>query len=170
MSTVYLPLVVVNWFACAYISESSSPKEIVSMLVRTLALAAAMTSPVAFAQAFDWTMLQGQWAESAKNQFGCRKDNVHHRFEVSADRKSLTFKFDRKWEIRTGKEVEQYSAAIKKAETNMLVISYGSELGEMPADTKEWELRFIGPGTYRWRLMSWPEGQYNNVIGVRCGA
>jgi hypothetical protein len=140
------------------------------MQFRAVAFATLMTSSCAvFSQAFDWALLQGQWAESTKNQFGCRPDNLHYRFEVSADRQSLTFKLDRKWKVNTGKEVEQYTAAIKKAEANVLVISYGPELGEMPAEMKEWELRFIGPGTYRWRAVSWPEGQYNTVIGVKCG-
>ncbi len=33
---------------------------------------------------------------------------------------------------------------------------------------REWEMRFIGPGTYRWRSTAWQEGQYNTVIGVKC--
>jgi hypothetical protein len=133
------------------------------------ALLAFMISSTVLAQSFDWTLLQGQWAESTKNQFACRPDNLHHRFEPSADKKSIVFRLDRKWKILTGKEVEHYAATIKKAELNVLVISYGPELGETPPEMKEWELRFIGPGTYRWRSTAWPEGQYNAVIGIKCG-
>jgi len=133
------------------------------------AITAFLLSSTTSAQSFDWSLLQGEWAESTKNQFGCRPDNLHHRFEVSADKKSIVFKLDRKWRIGTGKEVERYAATIKKVGPNALVISYGPELGEMSAEMKEWELRFIGPGTYRWRSTSWPEGKYNTVIGVKCG-
>ncbi len=60
-------------------------------------LALLLLPSVACAQGFDWKRLDGQWAESTKHQFGCRPDNVHRTFEVSADRKTLTLKNDRRW-------------------------------------------------------------------------
>ncbi|QAU34672.1 hypothetical protein [Janthinobacterium sp. 17J80-10] len=134
------------------------------------ALALLCVTQTTIAQNFDWALLQGQWAESTDNKFGCRPDNLHHRFEASNDKKSLNFMLDRKWKVGTGKEVTQYSASILKAEANVLVISYGKDIGDLPPAMAEWELRFIGPGTYRWRSTSWPEGQYNTVIGVKCKA
>ena len=124
----------------------------------------------ALAQNFDWKLLEGEWAESVESKFGCRADNVHHRFQVSPDRKSLTFKLDRKWNIGTGQEVEQYAAHIVRSEENALVIRYGPELPGLSEEMREWELRFIGPSTYRWRSTSWKAGQYNQVIGVKCKA
>jgi hypothetical protein len=122
----------------------------------------------AHAQTFDWTLLDGLWAESTEHQFGCRPDNVHQRFNVAADRKSVAIQFDRIWKIGTGKSVVQIEAAILSATPNKLIIRYGPELGEMPPAMREWELRFIGPGTYRWRSTAWPPGVYNEVIGVKC--
>lgn len=118
---------------------------------------------------FDWSLLQGKWAESTRHQFGCRPDNVHQRFIVSEDRKTITFKNDRVWKIGTGQQVEQYSAAILRASPDVLIIRYGYLPG-IPDEMREWEMRFIGPGTYRWRATAWNEGEYNEVIGVKCSA
>lgn len=119
---------------------------------------------------FDWALLKGKWAESVRHQFGCTPENLHQWFTVSDDRKTLTFHNDRKWTIGTGQQVERYSADILRAAPNVLVIRYGSALAGIPDDMREWEMRFIGPGAYRWRAMVWREGEYNDVIGVRCSA
>lgn len=132
-------------------------------------LANAVPSQVAVS-AFDWSLLQGKWAESTRHQFGCRPENVHQWLVVSEDKKTLTFKNDRKWKIGTGQEVEEYSASIIRASANVLVIRYGPELREIPDEMREWEMRFIGPGTYRWRATAWPDGEYNEVVGVKCSA
>ncbi len=130
----------------------------------TLALAAHTAS----AREFNWKLLEGKWAESTKNQFGCRPDNLHQTFLVSADRKTLTLKNDRRWKIGTGAEVSEYTATILKADGNSIFIKYGPELQGIPPEFREWEMRFIGPGTYRWRAASWGQDEYNNVIGVKC--
>lgn len=130
-------------------------------------LSLAWTS-MATAQGFDWSLLHGQWAESTRFQFGCRQDNLHHQFVVSADKKSITFKLDRLWKIGTGKKVREYTASIQSAKENALVIRYGPELQGLSDELREWELRFIGPSTYRWRATAWPENQYNEVVGVKC--
>src|SRR5947208_11875033 len=132
-----------------------------------LLLLASAAAP-AFAQTFNWSLLEGEWAESAEHLFGCRSDNLHHKFIVSADRKQLTFKLDRKWKIGTGQEVEQYAATVLRSAPNVLVIRYVPALPGLSEEMREWELRFIGPGTYRWRSTAWPEGRYNQVIGVKC--
>lgn len=119
---------------------------------------------------FNWALLKGKWAESANHQFGCRSDNLHQWFIVSPDRKTITFKNDRKWKIGTGQELEQYSASILSSYENVLVIRYGSDLPGIPDEMREWEMRFVGPGTYRWRATAWREGEYNNVIGVKCSS
>ena len=119
-------------------------------------------------EAFDWTLLKGRWAESANHSFACRSDNLHNTFVVSRDRRSLTFKLDRKWKIGTGQEVTEFTAEIKEAQGRLLVIKYGPELEGLTEPMREWEMLFIGPGVYRWRATAWPAGSYNNVIGVKC--
>ena len=119
-------------------------------------------------QGFDWSLLNGNWAESTRHQFGCRAENLHQRFELSSDKKTLTFRNDRKWEIGTGQAAEQYSASVLHASPNVLIIRYGPELPGISEEMRQWEMRFIGPGTYRWRATAWREGVYNDVIGVRC--
>jgi hypothetical protein len=123
----------------------------------------------AAAQTFDWSLLHGQWAESTDHQFGCRTENLHQRFETTADRKTLSFKNDRRWKIGNGQVVERYTASIVRASPNVLVIRYSLDLPDIPNEMREWEMRFIGPGTYRWRATAWREGVYNEVIGVKCG-
>jgi hypothetical protein len=131
-------------------------------------LALGLVAGSASAQPFDWDLLVGRWAESAEHAYACRSDNVHFRFETTSDRSRLTFKLDRPWPI-AGRERTEYGATIVEAVGRLLVIRYGSDLAEMPADMREWELLFIRPGVYRWRATSWPAGRYNQVIGVRCG-
>jgi len=135
---------------------------------RTFLLGLAISSGTAFAQDFNWKLLEGNWAESTKHQFGCRPDNVHQSFEVSSDRKTLKLKNDRRWKIGTGAEVTEYSATIVSAERNSLIIKYGPELQGILPEYRDWEMRFIGPGTYRWRALSWPKDEFNDVIGVKC--
>jgi hypothetical protein len=132
------------------------------------ALGLAALAPAASGQDFDWALLDGQWAESSQQRWACRPDNRHQRLAPSRDRRLLVFANDRKWKLGTGQEVEQYAAAIVRSGAHFLVIRYGSDIPGIPDELREWELRFVGPGTYRWRATSWPEGQYNDVIGVRC--
>lgn len=127
-----------------------------------------LIATVASAQEFDRPMLDGLWAESTNYQFGCRPDNLHQRLELSPDGKKLMFKNDRMWKIGTGQEVTQYSAAVVRSSKNVLIIKYGPELSGIPDEFREWEMRFVGPGTYLWRATSWAPNQFNEVIGVKC--
>ena len=137
-----------------------------SRLVLLLLFAAANG---AHAEQFNTALLAGEWAESVRNAFGCRPDNVHHRFELSADRKQLLFKLDRPWRIGAGPELREYGAAVLRESANMLVIRYDDKVTGLPAGMREWELLFIGPGTYRWRATFWRDGMFNDVVGVKCG-
>lgn len=119
---------------------------------------------------FDWSALDGFWAESSDHEYACRAENLRQRFEPSSDRKALVFRNDRDWTIGTGQQVRQYSASIVHASRGVLVIRYGPELTGLSDEMREWEMRFIGPGVYRWRSTAWPLGQYNRVIGVRCSS
>ncbi len=141
----------------------------ICMRIRIITFAGLMSLPfMSYAQSFDWSLLSGKWAESVEAKFGCRPDNLHQNFVVSPDRKRLTFKLDRKWRVSTGAMLTEYNAAVVRAEPNSLIIKYGPELKGIPDEMREWELRFIGPGAYRWRATAWPQGQYNDVIGVKC--
>lgn len=133
-----------------------------------LLVALALLSNSVLAQEFNWALLAGKWAESTKHQFGCRPDNLHQTFEVSSDRKTLKLKNDRRWKIGNGAEVTEYSAAIIRTQDNSLIIKYGPELQGIPPAYREWEMRFIGPGTYRWRATTWAPDEFNDVIGVKC--
>lgn len=140
------------------------------MKLRLTALALLFGSGCANAQVFDWARLNGTWAESTRNLYGCRSDNLHHSFVVSDDKKTITFKLDRPWKIGTGNEVREYKASIVAQSEWSLFIRYGAEVEGLSEEMREWELRFIGPGTYRWRATAWAPNEFNNVIGVRCDA
>lgn len=131
-------------------------------------IAIGILSSTAVGQDFNWKLLEGRWAESTKNDFGCRPDKLHQTFVLSSDRKILTFKNDRPWNIGSNGEITEYTATILRAEGNSIFIKYGPELRDIPAEFQEWEMRFIGPGTYRWRPLAWGADEYNGVIGVKC--
>ena len=138
------------------------------MNIKPFALALLVGSASTQAQIFDWSRLNGTWAESTRNLYGCRGDSLHHTFVVSDDKKTLTFKLDRLWRIGTGKDVREYKASVVAQSEWSLFIRYGAELEGLTDEMREWELRFIGPGTYRWRSTAWSPNEFNNVIGVRC--
>lgn len=121
-------------------------------------------------QPFDWSLLDGHWAESTRHQFACRPDNVHFRIVVSPDRRRLTFKLDRPTDLGGGKEVREYGAEIRRAESHSIFLRYDKENVYLVAADGEWELRFLGPGVYRTGFTGWDKGTYNNVVGVRCGS
>ena len=130
-------------------------------------LAGAVTS-AARAEDFNFKLLEGEWAESVQNAFGCRPDNLHFRFAVSEDHQRLDFVLDRPWRIGNGPQVQHYGAAIVSQSPLMLVIRYDENVAAIPAGMREWELLFIGAGTYRWRATFWRRGEYNDVIGTKC--
>jgi hypothetical protein len=74
---------------------------------------------------------------------------------LSADKKTLKFKNDRIWKVGADSEIREYSAVVVRAQDKSLFIKYTAELQGIPSDYREWEMRFIGPGTYRWRALHW---------------
>jgi hypothetical protein len=131
-------------------------------------LAACTATPTGLPSEFDRSLLTGKWAESTEHQYACRAENLHQQLQLSPDGKTITFVNDRKWKIGTGQEVERYSATVLEARKNVLVIRYGDELPAIPDEMRQWEMRFIGPGTYRWRATAWAADEYNEVIGIKC--
>jgi hypothetical protein len=123
---------------------------------------------IASASEFDWKLLQGRWAESVKHQYACRPDNVHMKMEISGDRKTITFKLDRPWEISGKRVVTEFKANVLKAEKHSLVIQYFDIPETVAPEMRAWEMRWIGPSTYRWRAAGWDANTFNGVIGVLC--
>jgi hypothetical protein len=172
MSRFVQPIPWVLWDTLRQASptQSKSGTHMNTKFIGLIFLATTLFVSNARAQEFDWKLLEGKWAESTAQTFGCRPENLHQFLQVSADRKTLTFNNDRKWKVGSGQELERYSAAILRTSPNMIIIKYGPDLPGIPEEYRQWEMRFIGPGTYRWRAASWPEGQYNDVVGVKCSA
>ena len=107
------------------------------MKLKILTLSLLIGASSAHAQLFDWSRLNGTWAESTLNLYGCRGDNLHHAFVVSDDKKTITFKLDRLWRIGTGKEVREYKASIVAQSEWSLFIRYGAELEGLTEDMRE---------------------------------
>lgn len=144
-------------------------RQIMNIFCRILLIVAFVTYCLGgCAQEFDWKLLDGNWAESTDHQYGCRAQNLHQQLELSADKKTLKFKNDRIWKVGADSEIREYSAVVVRAQDNSLFIKYTTELQGIPPDYREWEMRFIGPGTYRWRALHWGANEFNNVIGVKC--
>ena len=120
------------------------------------------------ARPFNWKLLDGAWSESAGHQFACSADNAVYRIVVAPDKSRVTFRFDRPVELVGGKAVKEFGAEVRRADGNSLVLKYGPENSFMAAG--EWELRFIGPGTYRMGHDAWGKEKYNNIFGIKCGA
>ena len=121
------------------------------------------------AREFDWSLLEGHWAESTGGQYACRPGSLGHRFAVSPDKTQLTFHLNKEFRQPEGQRaIKEYTADILSATDNSLMIKYSLDMPGMTEETSEWELRFIGPGAYRWRPASWPADRYNAVIGVQC--
>jgi hypothetical protein len=115
---------------------------------------------------FDASQLSGEWSEVVAPKYACGSDSARVRFALSKDRKKLLFQLDRKIRLTSGKESDQYDAEILHEEDNALFIRYPDP--DLKREMAEWEMRFIGPGAYRWRSLSWKEGVFNGLIGVRC--
>jgi hypothetical protein len=128
----------------------------------------AMSSTVSLAQEFDRSLLSGEWVESDNTEFACTSNKAHQRFELSEDGKTLVFKLNQKLLIATGKMVDQYSASVLLALPKALVIEYNDTEGLPKGFPRTWELAFIAPGVYRWRVTIAPAGHVNYVVGVRC--
>ena len=149
-----------RWASCAGTSMRS--------LVLTAAIALSLSAQ---AQGFDRALLSGLWVESTDTKPACESDNLHVRYELSADGRVLVFKLDRPFRINPGRTVDQYSATVVRSTPRSLVIRYNSDVGDPPANyPKEWEMAFVAPGVYRWRATEWPKGRVNSVVGIRCSS
>ncbi len=127
------------------------------------------TSAPALSQQFDSKLLAGSWSESTDTNPVCAPENLRVRFDVNPEANLLTFLLDRKWRVVTGDEVDRFTANIVQSNNRVMIIQYNWDRSKTPKDYPlVWELVVIAPGLYRWRSPEWPEGQVNNVVGVRC--
>lgn len=131
----------------------------------------ALTTAVGAAHAdnsFDMKQLSGWWAESYNTDVTCGAQNLKVKHEFSADGKRLYLRFDRKWQTELG-ETDHTEATVLSSTERTLVIQYDGESRYRPdGKLQEWELSIVAPGVYRWRETSWPAGDVNTVVGVRC--
>jgi hypothetical protein len=133
-------------------------------MITSAVLAAA--SVTVYGSTFDASQLSGEWSEVVAPKYACGSDSPRVRFTLSKDRKKLLFQLDRKILLTSGKESDQYDAEILREDANALFIRYPDP--DLKREMAEWEMRFIGPSAYRWRSLSWKEGVFNGVIGIRC--
>lgn len=121
-------------------------------------------------QSFDRSLLAGTWVENVNTKLACSVDNLHYRFELDSEGKTLEFLLDRKWRIASGEVVDRYSATVVSNTDRTLIIRYNVDAGVAPTGyPSEWEMAFVAPGIYRWHATNWPEGKVNVVVGIRCG-
>ena len=130
--------------------------------VCTLAL-----SPL-LANAFDGAELRGLWAESTQNRYACTSTNRYQHFELSLDGKTLTISFEPR--ARTGKARpgERLTLAVTRTEDHALTVRFVGH--DTPSDPLfgDWRMSFLGPGVYRWHLVSAHETLQPAPIVVRC--
>src|SRR6185369_12551257 len=106
------------------------------------------------AQAFDKAELQGLWAESMANRYACTSTNRHQRFELAPDGKSLTIRVEHSSRAGTPKEPETIRLSVLRAEDHALVVHFDGHDDAKDPLAGEWRISFLGPGVYRWHLIS----------------
>jgi hypothetical protein len=136
----------------------------VAMLLGVSCLAATISSPFPF----DPSQLSGWWGESYNTDQTCGSQNLKATMRVDGPSKRLEMRFDRKWKTELG-ESEGFGATIVSATARTLVVRYDNEKRTTRnGQLQEWELSVVAPGVYRWRETSWPAGEVNTVVGIRC--
>jgi len=139
-----------------------------SILVFITIMAAVSVGVAQADNSFDMKQLSGWWAESYNTDVTCSADNLKVKHELSADGKRLSLKFDRRWQTELG-EMDHVEATVLSSTERTLVIQYDGESRSRPdGKLQEWELSIVAPGVYRWRETSWPTGNVNPVVGIRC--
>ena len=120
---------------------------------------------------FNVRYLSGDWVESYDDSAACAKSNLHIRMEISKDRKRFHVLLDRMWKNDMGTTSDNAWATILSATDRTLVIRYDNETRlRKSGEPVEWELSVVAPGVYRWRETSWPVGEVNTIVGLRCSA
>lgn len=124
--------------------------------------------PAAAPQAFDWKLLEGLWAESARRKFACGADQEHYRLVASPDRKRIVIRYDRPTRLMGGREVRELGLTVRRVEGPSLFVMYDKDDPFM--STGEWEFRFLSAGAHRMRFVGWDDPKlFAGTVGVKCG-
>ena len=117
------------------------------------------------AQAFDTRELQGTWAESRQNQYACTPTNRRQTIELSADGRTLAVTIQHKTGSRRS-EVLKFD--ITKTDEHSVYFRFPGSHEPPDPMAGEWAITLLGPGVYRWHVVSAHEGAQPAPIGIRC--
>ena len=138
------------------------------MQVRFIATACALALSPLLANAFDSTELRGLWAESTQNRYACTSANRYQHFELALDGKTLTITFEPHARAGKAKAGERLTLTVVRAEDHALTVRFvGHDAAGDPL-AGDWKMSFLGPGVYRWHLVSAHETLQPAPIVVRC--
>ncbi len=135
---------------------------------RSIAVACALAAAPLLANAFDTRELQGLWAESAQNRYACTATNRYQRLELAADRRTLTITVEHRARAGKANAREHLALAVIRDEDHALTVRFVGH--DDPGDPLfgDWQMSFLGPGVYRWHLVSKHESLQPAPIVVRC--
>ena len=138
------------------------------MQARFIAVFCTLVLSPLLAHAFDSKELQGAWAESTQNRYACTSTNRYQRLELAPDGKTLTITFERRARAGKANAQERFNLAVVRAEDHALTVRFVGH--DDPADPLfgDWQLSVLGPGVYRWHLVSKHETLQPAPIVVRC--
>ena len=138
------------------------------MRVRFIAAACILALCPVAATAFDSAELRGLWAESTQNRYACTSTNRYQHFELAADGKTLTISFEPRARTGKPKPAERLSLSVIRAEDHALTVRFVGH--DTPSDPLfgDWRMSFLGPGVYRWHLVSAHETLQPAPIVIRC--
>jgi hypothetical protein len=138
------------------------------MQVRFIAAACTLALHPLLAGAFDSAELRGLWAESTQNRYACTSASRYQHFELSLDGKTLTIGFEPRTRTSKAKAGERLTLAVIRTEEHSLTVRFVGH--DTPGDPLfgDWRMSFLGPGVYRWHLVSAHETLQPAPIIVRC--
>jgi hypothetical protein len=141
---------------------------IVHMQVRFIASACSLALFPLLANAFDSTQLSGLWAESTQNRYACTSTTRYQHFELALDGKTLAITFEPHAHAGKAKAEERLTLTVIRAEEHALTVRFDGH--DAPGDSLagDWQMSFLGPGVYRWHLVSAHETLQPAPIAVRC--
>lgn len=121
--------------------------------------------PCLQAQAFDAKELQGTWAESRQNQYACTPTNRRQAIEISADGRTLKVTIQPKAGSRRS---EVLNFDVTGADEHSVRFRFPGSHEPPDPMAGEWAISMLGPGVYRWHLVSAHEGIQPAPVGIRC--
>jgi hypothetical protein len=138
------------------------------MQVRFIAISCTLAVSPLLGNAFDSAELKGHWAESTQNRYACTSSNRYQHFELAPDGKTLTITFEHRARAGKANALERLTLAVTRVEDHALTVRFVGH--DDPSDplVGDWQMSFLGPGIYRWHLVSKHETLQPAPIVVRC--